>query len=246
MKSIRWQIRLGVILIILSAVVYLIHFMIFRDPHHILIYLFGDIAFVFVEVMMVTLVIHRVLNIHEKRERLEKLNMLIGVFFSDFGTDLLIFFSNSDPNLDKIKKDLIVEKDWTEEEFKRISQKLRKYNYSIEIKKIDLVKLRDFLRIKSDFLLRLLENPNLLEHESFTELLRAVFHLFEESNSRKNIKKLSKNDSEHIANDIKRAYSYLVYEWLDYMHYLKDNYPYLFALAMRRNPFDEKATPEIK
>ncbi len=175
MKSIRWQIRLGVILIILSAVVYLIHFMIFRDPHHILIYLFGDIAFVFVEVMMVTLVIHRVLNIHEKRERLEKLNMLIGVFFSDFGTDLLIFFSNSDPNLDKIKKDLIVEKDWTEEEFKRISQKLRKYNYSIEIKKIDLVKLQDFLRIKSDFLLRLLENPNLLEHESFTDKAFALF-----------------------------------------------------------------------
>ena len=30
------------------------------------------------------------------------------------------------------------------------------------------------------------------------------------------------------------------------MHYLKNNYPYLFSLAMRLNPFDEKATPEVK
>jgi hypothetical protein len=33
-----------------------------------------------------------------------------------------------------------------------------------------------FLLEERDFLLRLLENPTLLEHESFTDLLRAVFH----------------------------------------------------------------------
>jgi hypothetical protein len=33
---------------------------------------------------------------------------------------------------------------------------------------------------KRDFLVALMENPNLLEHESFTDLLWAVFHLVEE------------------------------------------------------------------
>jgi len=77
-------------------------------------------------------------------------------------------------------------------------------------------------------------------------LLRAVFHLDEELRSRKNIKNLTPKDSEHISNDIKRAYNLLVYEWLDYMSYLKNNYPYLFSLVMRLNPFDEKATSEVK
>jgi len=116
MKKHNWQISLGIILIIMSFIVYLIHYVIFRDPHHIFIYLIGDIAFVFIEVLMVTLVIHGLLNIREKRERLEKLNMHIGVFFSKVGTRLLVLFSDSDPNLEKIKKNLIVNSEWTKNE----------------------------------------------------------------------------------------------------------------------------------
>ncbi len=93
MKKHNWQISLGIILIIFSFIVYLIHYAIFRDPHHIFIYLIGDIAFVFIEVLMVTLVIHSLLNVREKKERLEKLNMLIVVFFSEVGTRLLVLFS---------------------------------------------------------------------------------------------------------------------------------------------------------
>ena len=237
---------LGIALVALSAVVYLIHFIVFRNPHHIFIYLVGDLAFVFIEVLLVTLIIHSLLSMREKRARLEKLNMLIGVFFSEMGTRLLVYFSDCDPNLDKIKKDLIVTAHWSEGEFNRVFNRLKTYDYGVDIKKVDMVRLRDFLKGTSDFLLRLLENPNLLEHESFTELLRAVFHLDEELANRKKLTKLSEVDSQHLAGDIKRAYSSLVYEWLDYMRYLKNNYPYLFSLAMRINPFDEEASPEFR
>lgn len=246
MKKYSWQISLGIILIIISAITYLIHYAIFRDPHHIFIYLIGDIAFVFIEVLMVTLVIHSLLNIREKREKLEKLNMLIGVFFSEVGTRLLVLFSDSDPNLEKIKQNLIVTSDWSNKEFEHMNNQLRNYEYKINIDMINLKDLRDFFMRKSVFLIRLLENPNLLEHESFTEVLRAVFHIVEELEHRKNIKQLSKNDRNHIAGDVKRAYNLLVFEWLSYMKYLKDNYPYLFSFAMRLNPFDENATAEIK
>jgi hypothetical protein len=67
-----------------------------------------------------------------------------------------------------------------------------------------------------------------------------------EGYSKSSIKQLSKNDCNHIAGDIKRAYNLLVFGWLSYMKYLKDNYPYLFSLAIRLNPFDENATAEIK
>jgi hypothetical protein len=91
-----------------------------------------------------------------------------------------------------------------------------------------------------------LENPVLLEHESFTELLRAVFHLTEELAVREDLQKLPHTDYAHLAGDITRSYVLLVHEWLDYMKHLKDNYPYLFSLAMRTNPFDQNASVIVK
>jgi len=246
MKRFSWQILLGLSLIVLSIVFYLLHYAIFRDPHHIFIYLIGDIAFVFVEVLLVTLIIHQLLGEREKRTRLEKLNMVIGAFLSEVGTRLLAYFSDFDPKLDKIRKELIVANDWSEHEFSRVSKRLKNYDYGVEIQKVELEDLANYLTGKRDFLLRLLENPTLLEHESFTELLRAVFHLAEELANREDLTQLPDTDYQHLAGDMKRAYVLLVHQWFDYMKYLKDNYPYLFSLAMRANPFDQDASPIVK
>jgi hypothetical protein len=247
MKRFRnWQVLLGLSLIVASAVLYLLHYTIFRDVHHIFIYMVGDIAFVPIEVLLVTLIIHRLLSEREKRAKLEKLNMLIGTFFSEVGTQLLTYFSDFDPNLEEIKKDLIVTTDWSEHDFLSVSKRLTNHEYNVDIHKIDLEELRSFLLGNRHFLVRLLENPLLLEHESITELFRAVFHLTEELERRKDIRQLPDTDYAHLAGDIKRGYVLLVHQWLDYMKYLKDNYPYLFSLAMRTNPFDENASPIVK
>ena len=246
MRGIHWQVILGAVLVALSAVVYVVHYMIFRDAHHIFIYLVGDIAFVFFEVLLVTLIIHKLLTDRERRSRLEKLNMVIGAFFSEVGTHLLTYFSDFDPKLDQIRAELVVTQGWTEREFSAVSRRLKTYDYGIEIQKVELAELRAFLVGKRNFLLRLLENPNLLEHESFTELLRAVFHLTEELGNREDVTGLPDSDLTHIAGDIKRAYVQLVRQWLDYMRHLKDNYPYLFSLAIRTNPFDREASPIVK
>lgn len=246
MKHLKWQILSGISLILLSAFVYIIHYVIFRDPHHIFIYMIGDIAFVFIEVLLVTLIINRLLSEREKRTRIEKLNMVIGTFFSEVGTILLAFFSDFDPNLDMIRNELIVTNDWSEQEFLRVSKRLKNYDYNVVIQKVRFKDLRSFLIGKRDFLLSILENPTLLEHESFTELLQAVFHLTEELEIRENISQLPTTDYEHLVGDIKRAYTSIVHQWLDYMQYLKDNYPYLFSLAMRTNPFDQNASPIVK
>jgi hypothetical protein len=94
-------------------------------------------------------------------------------------------------------------------------------------------------------MVRLLENPLLLDHESFTRLLRAVFHFTEELEAREDLKKLPESDLDHLAGDAHRAYHLLVLEWLCYMKYLKDTHPYLFSLAMRTNPFDRASTPVV-
>lgn len=245
MKRISWPIILGLSLIVLSIILYLIHYAIFRDAHHIFIYMIGDIAFVPIEVLLVTLIIHRLLNEREKRARLEKLNMVIGTFFSAVGTKLLTYFSDFDPGLDNIRNHLMVTNDWSEQEFSEVSQRLKNYDYKIDIQRVDLEELRSFFMEKKDLLIRILENPTLLEHESFTELLRAVFHLSDELEFREDISQLPDTDYQHLANDIKRAYILLVHEWVDYVKYLKGNYPYLFSLTMRMNPFDLEASPLV-
>lgn len=246
MRHLKWQILLGVALVILSAIFYLIHYALFRDAHHIFIYMVGDIAFVFIEVLMVTLIIHQILSAREKRARLEKLNMVIGTFFSEVGTTLLTFLSDLDPRVDKIRNELIVTNDWSGKDFAGVSKRLKSYEFAIDIKKGHLEDLRAFLSQNRDFLLRLLENPNLLEHESFTELLRSVFHFTEEITNRKSLKGLPSTDYEHLTIDTKRIYHLLVQQWLFYMKYLKDSYPYLFSFAMRTNPFDQNATPIVR
>ncbi|MFH1312560.1 MAG: hypothetical protein ABIJ00_04965 [Candidatus Eisenbacteria bacterium] len=246
MKLHRWQVFLGISLVVLSAALYCFHYVVFHDAHHIFLYMVGDVAFVPIEVLLVSLIIHSLLSRREKRIVLEKLNMVIGAFFSEAGTMLLATFSDSDPGLGSIRKEMIVSNDWSDKEFEIVSQHLRSYNYGIDIAKVDFENLRTFLLTKRDFMVRLLENPALLEHETFTDLLRAVFHLTEEIQSRGDLAVLPDSDCQHLAGDIRRAYVLLVGEWLDYMRHLKNNYPYLFSLAMRTNPFDQEASPVVK
>ncbi|OPY76941.1 MAG: voltage-gated potassium channel [Syntrophorhabdus sp. PtaU1.Bin153] len=183
-----------------------------------------------------------VLARREIQGRLEKLNMVIGVFFSEVGVRLMTLFGRSDRELDNIRSSLVVSTNWTDEEFAAAAGNLRKYDYGVEMDLIDLEFLKDFLCGKRDFLVRLLENPILLEHQSFTDLLRAVFHVTEELAYRDEVRDIPVTDRNHVANDIQRAYSLLVNQWLDYMKHLKSNYPFLFHLAMRTNPFDRTAS----
>jgi len=242
----NWQIFLGLSLIALSALVYFIHYFIFRDAHHIFIYLIGDIAFVFFEVLLVTLVLHQLLHHREKKAMLNKLNMVIGAFFSEVGRELLKTFSAFDVEAFKITQKLVITNEWSEREFFKISRSVKNHTYNIDSKRGDLENIKNFLKEKRQFLLNLLENPNLLEHESFTNLLWAVFHLTEELIYRRSLNGLPETDYQHLAGDIKRVYHLLIAEWLDYMKHLKVNYPYLFSLALRTNPFDANASVEVK
>ena len=90
-KIFNWQVVLGIVLIMLSGMVYYVHFLIFQDARHIFIYLVSDIAFVFLEVFLVTLVVHNLLAHREKQALFNKMNMVIGAFYSEVGRKLIKF-----------------------------------------------------------------------------------------------------------------------------------------------------------
>lgn len=245
MSKVNWQIRIGLIFIGVSIVLYIAHYLIFQNIHFLSEYTLFYFAFMPIEVIFVTLVLDQLLEMREKKERMEKLNMVIGVFLSEVGTRLLSEFSKSDPDIENIRNDLIAGQKWTDERFAETSKRLKNYKHKIEIDRIDLEKLRSFLVKNRGFLVRLLENPILLEHESFTDLLRAVFHLTEELEFRKDFGTLPKSDLMHIKVDIERVYVRLLNTWLEYMKHMKNYHPYLYSLSMRTNPFDVNASPIV-
>jgi hypothetical protein len=222
-----------------------VHFAIFGDAHHIWIYLVGDIAFLPIEVLVVTLIIHNLLDEREKKSRLKKMNMVIGAFFSEVGMPLMRAFEKFDPAAAELAGRLVVENQWSKARFAQAAAYVRERQAAVDPRRGDLAALRDLLAARRGFLLGLLENPNLLEHESFTDLLWAMFHLTEELLARRDLAHLGEVDLSHLAGDIRRAYAAVVAEWVSYLRYLKEDYPYLFSLAVRTNPFNPQATAEV-
>jgi hypothetical protein len=197
-------------------------------------------------VLLVTIIVDRFLRIRERMALLKKLNMVIGAFFSEVGTNLLKHFVAFDTDSGALGSRLIVTGAWSEQQFDDAIRGLKAHQVRMDCDRGDLAALKEYLVARRVFLLGLLENQNLLEHETFTELLWAVFHLMEELDSRRDVRALARPDGEHIAGDIKRAYVILIIEWLSYLRHLKKEYPYLFSLAVRTNPFDPKASVEVK
>lgn len=242
----RWKLRLALILLISSIIGYVFLYFLFMEPHNEIFYMIESLAFLPIEVLLVTLIIDSLLTRQERRQRLEKISMVTDAFFSEVGSNLLRFFLGFDRNAVAIREKLNIKQDWTEQDFAVAKEYIRNYGFDMSCQQGDLEELRVFVISKRDFLLRLLENPNLLEHESFTEMLRATFHMIEELVCRKNLKALSPADGEHLAKDLNRAYMALVNQWLDYMVHLKNDFPYLYSLSTRMNPFNKDASAEIK
>ena len=64
--------------------------------------------------------------------------------------------------------------------------------------------------------------------------------------NRKDVISSPPSDISHLNKDVNRAFSLIVREWMLHMRHLQKNYPYLFSLAVRTNPFDPGADSVVK
>ncbi|MFA9422267.1 MAG: hypothetical protein ACERLG_01725 [Sedimentibacter sp.] len=245
MKKIDWKVKLIFVFIISSIVVYSIHYLIFRDEVYIFRILIAQLGFLPLSTILVTFILNEVLSRRDKHEMMQKLNMQIGSFFSEVGNELLGIISKESTDLFKRNEEFIFTKAWTENEFKQLCNKVKKEHIDVALDSKKIIVLRDLLLSKRTFMLFLLQNPNLLEHEAFTDMLWSLFHLTEELSNRKNLESLSTKDIEHLSGDVSRMYTNLIIVWLSYIEHLQNEYPYLFSLAIRSNPFDKNAKVEF-
>ncbi|BDZ68866.1 hypothetical protein [Methanobacterium ferruginis] len=67
LKNMGWRVRLGIFLVILSAILYLMDILIFHDAEHVFFYMGIDTAFLPIEILLVVLVIESAISEREKR-----------------------------------------------------------------------------------------------------------------------------------------------------------------------------------
>ena len=250
-KRLSWKVKFSIVMILLIIIIYGSNYLVLGDGEHIISYVWTHLGFIPVDILLVAFLRDVIIEKKEKEAMLEKLDMLMSTFFSEVGNELISQLSTvnkyktSTENLKSIK-------DWDEKDFdnKLAELKNSSVDFSAQVAPEDreefLENLRTLLVSKREFIINMINNPNLLEKDEFTGLINAILHLDEELEHRKDLALVSDADFGHLNGDMQRVYDKLIHEWVYYLKYLYRHYPYMIALIIRTNPFDENAEVYVK
>jgi hypothetical protein len=247
-ERLSWKAKFSILMIILIIIIYGSNYLVLGDAEHIISYIWTHLGFIPVDILIVAFLLDEIIERKEKEAMLEKLDMLMSTFFSEVGNDLINQLSTvnkykaSTENLKSIKN-------WNDADYENKLNELKNSNVDFSAMDIPLEKREEFLEDlrtllagKREFIINLINNPNLLEKEEFTGLINAILHLDEELEHRQKLDLVTNSDFAHLNGDMQRVYEKLVYEWVYYLRYLNKHYPYMIALIIRTNPFDETAS----
>lgn len=250
-KRLSWKVKFSILMIILIIIIYGSNYLVLGDAEHIISYIWTHLGFIPVDILLVAFILDEIIEKKEKEAMLEKLDMLMSTFFSEVGNELISQLSSVNKyktNTENLKSI----KDWNEDDFDNKLAELKDASIDFqadvpqEMREEFLENLRTLLAGKREFIINLINNPNLLEKEEFTELINSILHLDEELEHRSDFALVNDTDFGHLNGDMQRVYSKLVYEWVYYLKYLYKHYPYMIALIIRTNPFDETADVYVK
>lgn len=229
MKKPSYQVITAFFLLILCVFMFSLHFLLFGQIQNTLYYSLMSLCFIPLNTLAVTIVFEELYKRRAKLERLSKLNMLVGTYFSEIGFDLLDILASADEQAETIILDF--------EDKNATAILLKNSNFDFISKNVPCQRIKDLLVENKQVLISLMSNEHLLEHEIFTDLLIATVHLRDEFKFHDAANDYTEPVINHLAVDTSRVYKALVIQWWDYMQYLKANYPYLYQNAKMRNPF---------
>jgi hypothetical protein len=242
----RWKLLLAAGLASGSGLLYAAFYALHPDRVLVADWFLGSLAFVPLQVLVVTLIVDGLLGRREQQARLKKLNIVIGVFFSEVGMELLGGCLALERQGATLREALGKAATWGPARLEEEASRFRGWAPSAEPRLAELEAVRRLLLERRGMITSLMTNPSVLEHEHFTDLLWAVFHLAEELEERGELAALPPTDLAHLAGDVQRVFPLLVAEWLSYLRHLQEDYPYLYSLAGRTNPFDPHARVEVR
>ena len=228
MKNLKHYLFVSFILILLSFIMFLFHYLIFGQLENTIYYSFMSLCFIPINILAVTLVFEKLVERRARLERLNKLNMLVGLFFSDIGFTLLKLIVAGDENIH------VLDLDFTD--LKSCETKLKSHNHQVVFENINYSELKELVIGARDILSSLISNESILEHETFADLLMSLMHLRDEIIFIK-YTELTPDDCSHLKGDLTRVYENLTYQWINYLSHLRQFYPYQYSGAIKFNPF---------
>jgi hypothetical protein len=199
--------------------------------------LLEDLIFLPISVILVTLLLDMLMRRRSMREKLEQMGIIINAFFTEAGAEILSNLNCFVPEIIDMREHLHIQVNWTAKEFKDAEKYIQTHPIHADARNGDLKYMHDVLLQKKQYILVLFENPNLIEHSSVTDMLWSLYHLIDEFASRDSFDNLPESDLKHLSVDITRAYKQLMLQWLTFMRQLKERYPYLFSMAVRKSPY---------
>ncbi|MDR3598622.1 hypothetical protein [Clostridium sp.] len=229
MKNLKHYLFVSFILIFLSFIMFLIHYLIFGQLENTIYYSLMSLCFIPINILAVTLVFEKLVERRARLERLSKLNMLVGLFFSDIGFNLLKLIAAGDEKIHSLNLDF--------SDLRTSDNKLQHHNHIVEFERINYPELKKLVLESRDILSNLISNENILEHETFADLLMALMHLRDEILFIQHKDKLTDDDRIHLKSDLIRVYKALTIQWINYLAHLKQFYPYQYNGAIKFNPF---------
>ena len=247
----KWKIKFSIIMVIAIIVIYGSNILVLKDPEHVISYIWTHLGFIPVDILVVAFLLDEIISKKEKEAMMEKLDMIMSTFFSELGNDLIKQLNAVNPyQADTSYLETI--KTWDDKDYENKLNEIKNINIPFkadvapENREEYLTNIRNLLINKRDFIVGLLNNTNLLEKEEFSQLLNSILHLDEELEHRPDLSNISDVDFNHLNGDMQRIYNKLVHEWIYYLKYLNKHYPYMIALIIRTNPFDENADAYVK
>ena len=110
-----------------SLVLYVLHYLIFRDLHHIGIFFLHELAGMPLEVILVSLFLDRLIEKTHEEENQSKLSIIETLFFNESGGNMLRYLSTFDPNFSLLSDILAVRMDWKSVDYQSAKIHLKDY-----------------------------------------------------------------------------------------------------------------------
>jgi len=228
MKNLKNYILVSLFLVLLSLTMFFIHYLIFGQLENTEYYSIMNLCFIPINILAVTLVFEKLVERRARLERVSKLNMLVGLFFSDIGFTLLKLIVAGDQKIQSLGLDFT--------DLKSCETKLKSHDHQVIFEKVNYSELKELVIGARDILSSLISNESILEHETFADLLMSLMHLRDEIIFIK-YTELTPDDCAHLKGDLIRVYENLTFQWINYLSHLKQFYPYQYSGAIKFNPF---------
>ncbi len=141
-KDRRFLLVVGVVLVAMSVVLYAGNILVFHRNEDTFYYMWIDLAFIPLEVLIVGVIVERIISRREKGAIAQKLNMVIGAFFSELGTPLLAKLLPTMLGAAEIREHMHLKAAWKKSDFSGASHYARELKCEIDLSQVDLYELR--------------------------------------------------------------------------------------------------------